>query len=207
MGWTTPRTWSPGETVTATLMNAHVRDNLNVLKTSIEDDGSIEAASLSGLTAAFLTALIPEIVPIHFDVTPVGNVGAGSDLLQNFDIPAGTLTADGQAIEILMFFKTANNANAKRVDAFVGGTAVIADANLGAANQVLQIRIRAWRFSTTVLRVYASEAGGQASIRETRNDITVNYAAAINLHGQAVTATSTDDIVQELLAVRWLKRQ
>jgi hypothetical protein len=32
MGWSDPRTWSPGETVTAALMNAHVRDNLNALK-------------------------------------------------------------------------------------------------------------------------------------------------------------------------------
>lgn len=28
MAWTTPRTWVSGETVTAALMNAHVRDNL-----------------------------------------------------------------------------------------------------------------------------------------------------------------------------------
>lgn len=31
MAWTIPRTWNPGETVTAALMNAHVRDNLNAL--------------------------------------------------------------------------------------------------------------------------------------------------------------------------------
>lgn len=31
MAWVTPRTWSPGETVTASLMNAHVRDNMNAL--------------------------------------------------------------------------------------------------------------------------------------------------------------------------------
>jgi hypothetical protein len=31
MAWSPPRTWSPGETVTASLMNAHVRDNLNAL--------------------------------------------------------------------------------------------------------------------------------------------------------------------------------
>jgi len=29
MAFSTPRTWSAGETVTASLMNAHVRDNLN----------------------------------------------------------------------------------------------------------------------------------------------------------------------------------
>ena len=29
MAWTTPRTWTTGETVTAAIMNTHVRDNLN----------------------------------------------------------------------------------------------------------------------------------------------------------------------------------
>lgn len=29
MAWTTPRTWVAGETVTASLMNTHVRDNLS----------------------------------------------------------------------------------------------------------------------------------------------------------------------------------
>lgn len=32
MSWTAPRTWNPGETVTAALMNAHIRDNLNALR-------------------------------------------------------------------------------------------------------------------------------------------------------------------------------
>ena len=31
MAWTTPRTWVAGELVTAAMMNAHVRDNLNAL--------------------------------------------------------------------------------------------------------------------------------------------------------------------------------
>lgn len=31
MAWTAPRTWVAGETVTATLLNAHVRDNLKAL--------------------------------------------------------------------------------------------------------------------------------------------------------------------------------
>jgi len=31
MAWTTPRTWVSGETVTDTLLNAHVRDNLNAI--------------------------------------------------------------------------------------------------------------------------------------------------------------------------------
>jgi hypothetical protein len=33
MAWTTPRTWVAGELVTAALLNAHLRDNLNALTT------------------------------------------------------------------------------------------------------------------------------------------------------------------------------
>jgi hypothetical protein len=32
MSWTTPRTWTDGELVTAVMMNAHVRDNMNALR-------------------------------------------------------------------------------------------------------------------------------------------------------------------------------
>lgn len=31
MAWTTPRTWTTGELVTAAIMNAHIRDNQNTL--------------------------------------------------------------------------------------------------------------------------------------------------------------------------------
>lgn len=31
MAWTTPRTWASGESVTSTVMNTHVRDNLNAI--------------------------------------------------------------------------------------------------------------------------------------------------------------------------------
>lgn len=31
MAWTSPRTWVAGETITASIMNTHVRDNLNYL--------------------------------------------------------------------------------------------------------------------------------------------------------------------------------
>lgn len=33
MAWTTPRTWTPGELVTASQLNTHLRDNLNFLNT------------------------------------------------------------------------------------------------------------------------------------------------------------------------------
>ena len=42
MAWTTPRTWTTGELVTAALLNSHLRDNLNVVnptETTITFDG------------------------------------------------------------------------------------------------------------------------------------------------------------------------
>ena len=48
MSWSAPRTWSPGETVTAQLMNLHVRDNMNILKTPINDDGTLQLIPSKG---------------------------------------------------------------------------------------------------------------------------------------------------------------
>jgi hypothetical protein len=50
MAWASPRTWIAGETVTATIMNQHVRDNLNVVSTSFVKGGAW--ASASGLSSA-----------------------------------------------------------------------------------------------------------------------------------------------------------
>jgi hypothetical protein len=58
MAWTVPRTWNPGETVTAALMNIHVRDNLNILKTRILDSGELDFSQLNFLTALGLGKLI-----------------------------------------------------------------------------------------------------------------------------------------------------
>lgn len=44
MAWTPPKTWTAGEVVTAAMLNTHLRDNLNILKTNIGDDGSIAMA-------------------------------------------------------------------------------------------------------------------------------------------------------------------
>jgi len=47
MAWTTPRNWLAGELVTETQLNEQIRDNLNVLKTPINDSGKIIALSSS----------------------------------------------------------------------------------------------------------------------------------------------------------------
>lgn len=60
--WTTPRTWTPGELVTALMLNQHIRDNLNILKTNIGDDGSINisASPLRQATRGLILATHPD---------------------------------------------------------------------------------------------------------------------------------------------------
>src|SRR5574340_954381 len=55
MAWTPPRTWSPGETVTASLMNAQIRDNMNVVSTAFVKGGAWVVST--GITAADYAAV------------------------------------------------------------------------------------------------------------------------------------------------------
>lgn len=47
MAWTTPRTWTPGETVTASMMNVHVRDNLSDLNTRMNSAPQLSQETLT----------------------------------------------------------------------------------------------------------------------------------------------------------------
>ena len=60
MTWTAPRTWTDSEVVTAAMFNAHVRDNLNVVKTVRNSAGRLSAlssATLADLTSANVTGV------------------------------------------------------------------------------------------------------------------------------------------------------
>lgn len=103
MAWTTPRTWNPGETVTATIMNTHVRDNLNVIKSEIRDDGLLEARKL-----------------IHSDFTGWANSGTSETDMSAYTIPADTFDEDYVTMIFSVWGTFVNNANNKRVDFYIG---------------------------------------------------------------------------------------
>lgn len=65
MAWTAPRTWSPGETVTATLMNSHVRDNFNAVsgKAIVIQLGSVDSVAIVAGLKLFIE------IPISMKVT------------------------------------------------------------------------------------------------------------------------------------------
>jgi hypothetical protein len=55
--WVTPRTWSTGELVTAAIMNAHVRDQLNALKSPAYFICEIDEGADYTTTSATFTAV------------------------------------------------------------------------------------------------------------------------------------------------------
>lgn len=60
MSWTTPRTWADAETVTAAMMNAHLRDNLLILQTTRNSAGrltEISSTTVADLSGANVTGL------------------------------------------------------------------------------------------------------------------------------------------------------
>ena len=103
MAWVAPRTWIPGETVTASLMNAHVRDDMNVLKTQIDDNGLLK----------------PDL---YERASAVGNSGAGNTDVATYTTAAGLLSVDGQQFVFATGGHLAANGNAKTFQMYFAGT-------------------------------------------------------------------------------------
>lgn len=111
MAWTTPRTWSPGETVTAALMNAHVRDNMNILKVAVDNNGFLLTAVK---TFAFSSGQ--------------GNAAGGADTqLTSYDvtIPAAFLNQPGDDLIVEGVWSMQANTNSKTAKIQVGGGTIV----------------------------------------------------------------------------------
>ncbi len=63
MAWTAPRTWVTGETVTAALLNTHVRDNFNVTATGIAASANEFLVSTGANVLAFRAAALASVGP------------------------------------------------------------------------------------------------------------------------------------------------
>lgn len=130
MAWTTPRTWVAGEYVTASLMNTHLKDNLNVLKTRIDNDGLLKVMT-AGTASTYQ------------------NTTTGETNLWSFTLPASTLDSAGEALELKTSFYYAANGNTKTLKFYVGATSyTVYTGTLNNVIQELQLRI-VWLSATT----------------------------------------------------------
>lgn len=67
MAWTTPRTWVTSEVVTASLLNTHLRDNLNFLKSGVVSSTTVSASV--GPTSATTELVVASAPAVTLDGT------------------------------------------------------------------------------------------------------------------------------------------
>jgi hypothetical protein len=106
MTWTAPRTWYANETITSEILNQHLRDQMNVLKTNVDsvghwktELGAIGFTAGTGNPAGGVLTVIPA-----YDVT----------------IPAGFLAQPGDILEVNTTLATSATAGTKTFGLSIG---------------------------------------------------------------------------------------
>jgi len=136
------------------------------------------------------------------NTTAVGNVNTGEDDLITYSVPAGTLAADGDSLEISAWGTFAANANNKTIKIKFGATTIL-DTGAVAANS------GNWVIRATVVRTGAATQQCFATLvtdNATLTDI-AKYTTAAETLANAITlkctgeATTTNDIIQKGMKV------
>jgi alkyl sulfatase BDS1-like metallo-beta-lactamase superfamily hydrolase len=203
MAYTTPRTWVATETVTAALLNTHVRDNFTAVNA-----GALSVASqatgdwLQASSATQFARVQPYSPMLTANTTAVGNVGSGEDDLMSYAVAAGLLGTDGWGLEVLAGFVCANNGNNKTIKLYFGATAVV---TLGAGAFTAEDAV----IRATIIRTGAT---AQVAIGDVVNKSTAwakaFYTAPAETLANAITikctgsATSDNDVSQKLMLIR-----
>ncbi len=96
MAWTTPRTWVTGELVTAAIMNTHVRDNEDYLKTEtdkLDDVTQAQPARVLGTVYQNTSGKI-RMVTVAVSITTNASSLTASAYCAATDPPSGTPVAE-----------------------------------------------------------------------------------------------------------------
>jgi hypothetical protein len=141
---------------------------------------------------------------LSVNTTTVGNVGAGEDDLITYSLPADSLVVSGRGVRITAWGTTANNANAKTLKVYFGGTALISHS---LPNGTLP-----WRFEVLVFRTGASAQAYNATFTHNGSStqtevkggtLAVTETAAITIKTTG-EATADNDITSNGLFVEAL---
>lgn len=143
------------------------------------------------------------------NVTPVGNVGTGTDDLMTYSLPADTLSTDGDTIEVIASGKTANNANAKTLG-FAFGSSVLTKSMTVSIDGRWWVHAFITRSANNAQRISAFFTESTITLSTTDKSAINSGIIGSETDSNAITikftgdATSNDDIVQDLMIVRVL---
>ncbi len=150
--------------------------------------------------AAVAADFIQIYTPKNVSTTQVGNVGAGEDNLQSYQIPANVLTGTGVGFRVTQHGTIANNANAKTLKSYVGATAIVNQALTASVASQWRIVYELYRTGANTQKYagvlhYEAPAGTWIA-KPFSGTLTETDTAAITLKCTG-EATSNNDIVQE----------
>ena len=175
--------------------------NRGLATTTFTENGTPGAV---GTTLYGQAAIVDSSSRVATRTTAVGNVGAGTDDLITYVLPANSLPAYGTGVHITAWGTTANNANAKTLTLNFGSATIL-------TNSLTVSIAGVWRIEADVISTgvdaqdYVSQLVTTGTAGVALNDIEVGVATQDD--GAAITikctgaATSDNDIVQEGLIV------
>lgn len=199
MVWTAPRTWYAGETVTSAMLNAQLRDNLNVLKTRISDAGELDVSQVNLADLADGASHARRATLAASDADGATS-GAGATDVWSYTLPAGGLE-DGEEL----LFEAAG-------DCTGDGNNKIMNFQVGATSWSRQYTgaFTSWSLFARVRRISAAVQRGYLTIHWSDLGSGVVYAAGtVDLDSSAVvklTLTHATSGVSTLRTVR-LRRE
>lgn len=140
---------------------------------------------------------------LNVQTTNVGNVGAGVDDLMSYTLPAGTMAADGDTIEITAWGKYAANANNKTIALDIDGQVEFTTGTLAANDTDWRLSATYTRVSATTQKINTGFLRQIATCRATTNDGAATMANAIVIKITAL-GTSDNDIVQHGMLIKYM---
>lgn len=188
-----------------------VGSSLNVSGASTLND--VTATTVTGTTitgkAGTGTGAPVMVGKLSVNVTPVGNVGGGTDTLMSYTLPANSLSANGKGVRVTMWGYTSSNANAKQIDLSFGSDAV---SSLSLATSELNY----WTVSMLVFRYAAGTQSVFATIDYIKSGVGRVTEPAVYVGGTSQDETATiliklegqgtddNDIVQNGMLVEFI---
>jgi hypothetical protein len=195
MAWTAPRTWTPLETVTAALLNLHVRDNLNLLKTRIDTDGTLKT----------------QLFGVAYSVGGANTGATETDPLPGYTFSlSANFLASGEFLQMRGVAQIWNNANVKTIRLRCGsGTATtIWTSALSVASHIglfdCWMVVRSATTAAVTGHYYAGgTAGGTPTPFLINSAVTgVNFAIA-----QTTRLTGQGGATNDIIIAEWLVTQ
>ncbi len=138
---------------------------------------------------------------LSVNVTAVGNVGAGTDDLMTYAIPANFFSANGRAVRVTARGRTTNNANGKTLTFVVGSQTVLTTALTTSIAGQWEVVCEIVRTGSNTQDVIARTLQGATLIFDQENTAGTQTDSATITVKCTGAATSDNDIIQESMIV------